>query len=996
MKFIHILLSFSLLALCNMPLQAFDKQALADSLSQQANRYAIVGQISVPRVQVRNGKATIYASRNLSGMPFTPTNITAMRKVASRCVFGHEQGDVRIFTDGYEIAELIPNRLLPSGRQKKTYTLPESVPLVSNTSKPYKADKGMQGIHVAVYGSHGLFFNQQRETWQFQRARLLTTVEDLYTSAYTMPFLIPMLENAGAIVLQPRERDTQQHETVRDERDFYYTEIQGNNDTWQFVTNGGYGNKEGALLEGENPFHMGGYAWAKTSFEQNKESRFVYYPDVQEEGEYAVYVSYKSLPNSTEAAQYSVLHNGQTTTFSVNQRIGGGTWIYLGTFTFGTERRQNAILLSNKGKAGDIVSTDAVKTGGGIGSIARYQQTDYIADIPSSEDNRTIGIGTDTVTQQDISNAYTSGAPRYMEGARYWMQYAGIPDSVYNFSQSTNDYIDDYASRGRWINWLAGGSAAYPNGPGLGIPVHMSLAFHTDAGTRFNDSIIGTLLIYTAHNDNQKRNYPTGVSRMVARDYADFVQEQIVNDLRSTYAPEWTRRQLSNASYSETRNPEIPALLIELLSHQNFADMRYGLDPRFRFTVSRAIYKGMLRFLHAQYGTRYVVQPLPVHDFAICFDGKDAVNLTWKETFDTLESTAQPTYYILYTRQDDADWDNGTRINEPHCRIPLQKGHRYDFHIAAGNKGGISLPSETLSAHIADNEKGRVMIINGFTRTSAPESFCIDSTYAGFVPSSYSIPYGKEICYIGAQYEFRRTLPWVSDDDAGFGACYSDHSHYLMAGNTFDYPVMHGKVLQQAGWSYVSATASAIDSIPTDITLLDIIMGKQRETTLGTEKQTFAFKTFTPSLQQAVSNYAQQGGNILLSGAYISSDLCRNPRATAQDCQFATDVLHCKYRTHNATLQGGIRLQAPLTIEKVQLYTTPTPDIIHCENPEGLTPCGDKCKCIARYQDSGICAGVAYNDERRLIVFGFPLESVAEFDKLYMNCIEWLTQPVLR
>ena len=34
-------------------------------------------------------------------------------------------------------------------------------------------------------------------------------------------------------------------------------------------------------------------------------------------------------------------------------------------------------------------------------------------------------------------------------------------------------------------------------------------------------------------------------------------------------------------------------MLLELLSHQNFADMRYGSDPRFKFLVSRAIYKGI-------------------------------------------------------------------------------------------------------------------------------------------------------------------------------------------------------------------------------------------------------------------------------------------------------------------------------------------------------------------------------------------------------------------
>ena len=32
--------------------------------------------------------------------------------------------------------------------------------------------------------------------------------------------------------------------------------------------------------------------------------------------------------------KYLVFHNGGVTEFKVNQQIGGGTWVYLGTFEF--------------------------------------------------------------------------------------------------------------------------------------------------------------------------------------------------------------------------------------------------------------------------------------------------------------------------------------------------------------------------------------------------------------------------------------------------------------------------------------------------------------------------------------------------------------------------------------------------------------------------------------------------------------------------------------
>ena len=75
------------------------------------------------------------------------------------------------------------------------------------------------------------------------------------------------------------------------------------------------------------------------------------------------------------------------------------------------------------------------------------------------------------------------------------------------------------------------------------------------------------------------------------------VTDQIVTDLRAQFEPNWTSRGMTQENLYEIRVPEIPGMLMELLSHQNFADMRYGLDPNFRFAVSRAMYKGILKFI---------------------------------------------------------------------------------------------------------------------------------------------------------------------------------------------------------------------------------------------------------------------------------------------------------------------------------------------------------------------------------------------------------------
>ena len=73
---------------------------------------------------------------------------------------------------------------------------------------------------------------------------------------------------------------------------------------------------------------------AKTTSKKNNYSLISYMPKFPEEGRYAVYVSYSTLENSVDDASYTVWHKGEKTEFRVNQQMGGGTWVYLGTFDF--------------------------------------------------------------------------------------------------------------------------------------------------------------------------------------------------------------------------------------------------------------------------------------------------------------------------------------------------------------------------------------------------------------------------------------------------------------------------------------------------------------------------------------------------------------------------------------------------------------------------------------------------------------------------------------
>ena len=959
---------------------AIDKQILTDTLTAFVKQHAYTESVKVSNIRVKNKFITLYTNRALSTISLSENEVRDLRLLVSQMVLGNNQGKVTIYTDGYEIGELVTARHHHRAKNAR-YTLPATTQWVTNTSRPYSAKQGLDGKHIALWGSHGQYFHQPTESWRWQRAKVWSTVEDLYTTSYTMPFLVPMLENAGAVVVQPRERDTQTYEQVLDDSQ---ATLKGQ---WAIGEGTGWANPTTHLLEGDNPFTKGRYIVEVKCDEKNK-SEVIYTPTLPD-GEYAVYVSYKTLPNSSNKAQYTVMHKGQKTTFSVNQQMGGGTWVYLGTFAFDSDQQHNYVSVAATANGKEVVSTDAVKFGGGMGSVARYKQPDSFENVPSSkelpEGDAVMIDSVELLANQ--ANAITSGLPRYIEAARYWMQYSGIPDSIYNYTDSKNDYVDDYAARGIWVNYLAGGSAANPKEAGLKIPLHMSLAFHTDAGVK--KDMIGTLIIYKDHDDNKNQTYPTGKSRIVARDLADYMQTQIVEDMRAVYAPEWTRRQLNNSSYAEARHPKVPAVLLELLSHQNMTDMKYGLDPRVRFTISRAMYKSILRFMHEQYGTEYVVQPLPVNSMAMTMKarsqtrGAQSVEITWQATEDALEPTATPTYYIVYTRTNDGDWDNGVRVTTPQYTFTPEKGTRYDIRVAAGNAGGLSFKSEVLSAYIAPEEKGQVLIINGFTRVSGPE-WWQDSIYGGIRPASHAVPYGKGVNYIGEVYDFDSRNEWKTDDNCGWGMCHSDHMNHPTVGNTFDYPAMHGRVLAEMGYSYVTTSVVALDSIA-DYDLVDVILGKQKTVIMGNDT---SFHCMPANMQHALTHYLQHGGRLLLSGAHIASDM-----QTKQDAAFTKNQLHYEFRCTHASRTGKIRIEREITKGNYTFRTEPNDTMLHTENADGIYP-AEGSIVVARFPEVNVAAAIGHDATAeggsKTLCWSFMLESAHDFTTLYQQSINWL------
>lgn len=883
----------------------------------------------------RRRTLNVQLSPSFAAQDFTASSVRFYyKRLAKALPRPYNKYKLTIMAGGLPIEQLVAGskceKGMPNAWGKTEY---EGAPWVMNDSRPYFVSHGLFDRHLSLWASHGRYYDGKKDRWKWQRPNLFGTTEDLFTQTIVIPYLIPMLENAGAVVFTPRERDWQKNEVIVDNGGRGYVEDNGK-ETWKTAQEKGFAYHAGTYRDGENPFTQG-TARAVKATKKADVSWASYQPNIPQGGKYAVYVSYQSLKNSVSDAQYIVMHKGQRTVFKVNQQMGGGTWVYLGTFDFDRGNNEfNRVVVTNSSSESGVVTTDAVRFGGGMGNIER--------------------------------GGSCSGMPRCLEGARYSAQWAGAPYSVYSSKNGSDDYGDDINVRSNMTNWLAGGSTYVPTLEGKKVPIELSLAVHSDAGyTTVNDSIIGSLAICTTSFNDGRLN--SGVSRMVSHDFADSLLTGLQRDISGKYR-KWTRRYLWDRNYSETRKPEVPSAIIETMSHQNFADMRRGLDPNFRFTLARSLYKTILRFVNGNHSVPSVVQPLPVSNFRIERNSSGGLRLSWIAEKDEQEPTAVPTSYIVYTSEDGMGFDNGTVVYTSSFDFEAKKGVNYCFKVTALNRGGESFPSETLAAYLSKSAHAKdILVVDGFSRLSGP-AVVDDYSRQGFdLDSDIGVSYGLTAGWNGRQQCFDKSRAG-SEGEGSLGYCGDELAGRFIMGNNRDGSVCHVKDIAMSGaYNVVGCSLEALDNNLVKLdhySLVDIAFGLQR----NDGHSLVVYKTFSETLQSKLRGYAKSGGRILVSGAYVGSDMTQ-----PHERSFMSDVLKTTF-TGTDTNAGnnmvdGLGLSFDIIRQINDRHFAAT-------SVDRIAACDGRSFAAMRYQD-GSTAGVAYDGtDYKSFVMGYPYECI--------------------
>ena len=242
-----------------------DFKPVCDSLSiliQERN--TVNGKLSLQAVMKRGSSLDFYFTESLSDYPWYEGDTKWFRSTL-KSLFPEKYskyGIGGVYTKNIDIKRLEVASLSFKGSpfiSQNRALQPEKREDFITAYNAQVFPTGLSGRNIALWQSHGYFYDCNARRWNWQRPCLFQTVEDMYTQSYVLPFLVPMLENAGAYVMLPRERDVQRNEVIADNDPSCgargtatYTE----DGRWTDAGNG-FADTKDYYVDQENPFAFG-------------------------------------------------------------------------------------------------------------------------------------------------------------------------------------------------------------------------------------------------------------------------------------------------------------------------------------------------------------------------------------------------------------------------------------------------------------------------------------------------------------------------------------------------------------------------------------------------------------------------------------------------------------------------------------------------------------------------------------------------------------------
>jgi N-acetylmuramoyl-L-alanine amidase len=525
----------------------------------------------------------------------------------------------------------------------------------------------LSGKTVYVSAGHG--WEWTGSTWRTQRppypagGYVGPIIEDHNNAEAVNQYLLQYLWNAGATVIPVRERDLNGAEAIVDNDSPAPGTGYAETGVWTTTSSIGMG------------YASTDYRWTGT-VTGTATATAIWTATLPADGRYAVYAWYRWGTNRAPDARYVVHHAGGETTVTVDQRIHGDTWHYLGTYGFlaGGEAR---VKLTNQSAVTEAaIIADAVRFGGG------------------TFDELTDAIST--------TAEYPPNEPWWEVCTFYYSQRMGL-------DRDNWPYFNDVVARPMYARWEHAGTGE--------DAVYVS--WHTNgASGGYQTDYRGTMSIVY---NNEVITRPITARSVELR---DAIHAELVHDIRVGWDPTWPEYKRSmnlgelRELYDEDESVQMPGALIEIAYHDHPDDTNALKEPAFELLAARGMYQGIVKYFAAKDGVDPKLLPEPPTHLAVRNAGGGAVRVSWQASpTDAIGLVGDvATGYRVYTSTNGVGWSNGVTVTgaTAYTLTGLAPGQLVFVRVAATNAGGESFPTEMLAARAG--EGAGVLLVNGFDR----------------------------------------------------------------------------------------------------------------------------------------------------------------------------------------------------------------------------------------------------------------------------------------
>ena len=375
--------------------------------------------------------------------------------------------------------------------------------------------------------------------------------------------------------------------------------------------------------------------------------------------------------------------------------------------------------------------------------------------------------------------------------------------------------------------------------------VDLYLSLHTNAGGGRGTStfVYSNQVAYPSFDPNRAEDIQPG-----SLEFQDAIHSRMIEAVRRYWDPDWRDRGKWGANFGELRPLtlawredsalSIPAMLIELAFHDSEDDTYYLREQRFREDMARAIVRGILDFVYRGQPNPAPLIPEPPADLSVTGRVGERM-LRWRSRTDPIDVRSNASEYRVEKSRDGIAFFPYATTTETWLSIAeLSPCEASIWRVVALNESGESLPSESMIDVAVYDGGRRILWVDGHRR------------WVQTVNEAPSRP---------------RPVPRVLDGLTQF---------------------------KSRGLGIDSARAETVASGEIELGQYDLVIWSVGETSTVDQ-------SLTGAEQQAIEEYLETGGTLVLSGSEIAWHLGRS--FDPEELSFFEETLGASYVADSAS-----------------------------------------------------------------------------------------------